>query len=147
MLVIHYTQVSTRLVQEVAWAPTNWIGMVNIPPEAPAHPGRGSKQGSGERRLMFCQHMQWTPSICVMEPHSSNNTPTPLRCPEKPVVVKIPAGGHQEKKFPVQYFVCSMFVYLWPMFADMSRHVLVPVLHKHTHANSALWWPCEYRRV
>lgn len=33
MLVIHYREVSTLLIQEVALAPTNWIGNINIPLE------------------------------------------------------------------------------------------------------------------
>lgn len=39
MLIIYYTEVSTLLIQEVALAPINWIGMVNIPLGGPVHSG------------------------------------------------------------------------------------------------------------
>lgn len=39
MLIIYYTEVSTLLIQEVALAPINWIGMVNIPLGGPVRSG------------------------------------------------------------------------------------------------------------
>ena len=75
MLVIHYTEVSTLLIQEVALAPANWIGNINIPPGAPERSAGALRGGSGESRIMSCQHMCWALSICVMGPHSSTNIP------------------------------------------------------------------------
>lgn len=48
MLVVHYTEVSTLLIQEVALAPANWIGIINIPLGAPVHSG-GALHGEVER--------------------------------------------------------------------------------------------------
>lgn len=155
MLVIHYTEVSTLLIQEVALAPTNWIGIVNIPLGGPCALGRGSTQGSGERRIMFCQHMHWAQSICVMEPHSRNNAhPTPLH---PPTLLLCPGNkysqgscwGRSGEKVPCTvlcaWYLCVL--YFWPMFVCMCQRVLASVLHQRAHANSALWWPCEYSSI
>lgn len=50
MLVICYTEVSTLLIQEVAPAPTNWIGIIIIPPGVPLHKGE-AQQREVERDL------------------------------------------------------------------------------------------------
>lgn len=39
VLIIYYTEVSTLLIQKVALAPINWIGMVNIPLGGPVRSG------------------------------------------------------------------------------------------------------------
>lgn len=75
---------------------------------------------------MFCQHMQWAQSICVIEPHSSNNSSTPSTFTVSALEtspVMAPTGEEREEEFPVQYFVWSMCV----------LHVCVYFSPEHMH--------------
>lgn len=94
---------------------------------------------------MFCQHMCWAPSICVMGPRSGTYIPLPLPslCPGNQYSQGSHWGRAGEKVpcavlgvwYPCVLHVC---VYFYPASVYMCQHVFVSVLHKRTHANPAL---------
>lgn len=142
MLIIRYSQVSTLLIQEVALAPTNWIGNINIPPGALLH--QGSTQGSEERRSLM-QHMRWAPSICVTVPNSSTNIP--LHCFGNQCSRRPPNGQSFRNCFPDSTrYVVSVCVF-WPVFVYKYQQAFVSVLPEQTHVNPALSWPCEHSSI
>lgn len=120
------------------------------------HPSRALTQWSGERCIMFCQHMRWVPSICVMGP-----TAVLISLPSSPYTALETSTVNrptEEKErewcvLPLQnlHMVVCMFTISICVFLTCLLYtcqiVFISVLQRKNDANDALSSPFEFTSI